>query len=450
MKKEWLPEYERMHDWELYGSNLQTEYRQSLEEGLDVENYKEVMEAVSNLPKGALKEEMGDALFSALQNAKKREDYPYQEPSTLKEIFALRRPYPIKEKFLDRDGLFEHLKGAWMGRICGCLLGKTVEGIKTDELVPFLKATDNFPMHRYILKTDLDKVDVKNYRYPFATRDYADNVDGMPADDDTNYLVLAQEVVARYGRDFTSFNMAQAWLDKQPKNAYCTAERVAYCNFIKGFMPPDSALYKNPFREWIGAQIRGDYFGYINPGKPEEAADMAFRDASISHIKNGIYGEMWVAAMLAVAAYTDDFESILRGGLAQIPYTSRLYEAISEILKVYKEGMSQKDCFALIHQKWDEYLPHDWCHTISNAMIVAASLLYGQGDYGKSVCMAVEAGFDTDCNGATVGSIIGMARGLYAIDEKWTSPIRDTLHTAIFDVNTVNITSRVEETLSHL
>lgn len=177
---------------------------------------------------------------------------------------------------------------------------------------------------------------------------------------------------------------------------------------------------------------------------------MAFRDASISHTKNGIYGEMFVAAMLAVAACTDNIEDIILGGLAQIPHTSRLHEAIMSVMDSFNGGASSAECFAKIHESFNEHSSHDWCHTISNAMIVAAALLYGNGDYGRSICMAVETGFDTDCNGATVGSIIGMAKGIDAIDEVWKKPINDTVHTSIFGVGTVSISSRVEKTLKHI
>lgn len=94
-----------------------------------------------------------------------------------------------------------------------------------------------------------------------------DEVSAMPMDDDTNYVVLAQILVDTYGRDFTPYDVSRVWLDYQKKDAYCTAERVAYRNFINGYVPPQSACYQNPFREWIGAQIRGDYYGYVNPGK---------------------------------------------------------------------------------------------------------------------------------------------------------------------------------------
>jgi ADP-ribosylglycohydrolase len=159
---------------------------------------------------------------------------------------------------------------------------------------------------------------------------------------------------------------------------------------------------------------------------------------------------MWVAAMIAVAANTDDVEKIILGGLAEIPNTSRLYESIISIIESYKSGISQKECFNIIHKKYDEHSAHGWCHTISNAMIVAASLLYGKGDFSRSICMAVEAGFDTDCNGATVGSILGMANGEHSIPSCWTEPINETLYTSIFGVGTVKISDCVEKTLNHL
>ena len=83
-------------------------------------------------------------------------------------------------------------------------------------------------------------------------------------------------------------------------------------------------------------------------------------------------------------------------------------------------------------------------------MIVAASLLYGNGDYGKSICMAVETGFDTDCNGATVGSVLGMANGIESIPKDWTEAINDTLHTPILGVGTVKISDRAKMTLEHI
>ena len=83
-------------------------------------------------------------------------------------------------------------------------------------------------------------------------------------------------------------------------------------------------------------------------------------------------------------------------------------------------------------------------------MIVVASLLFGDGDYGKSICLAVETGFDTDCNGATVGSIFGMTHGIKSIPEYWTKPINDKLETTVFGVGTVKISERAKLTLEHI
>jgi ADP-ribosylglycohydrolase len=83
-------------------------------------------------------------------------------------------------------------------------------------------------------------------------------------------------------------------------------------------------------------------------------------------------------------------------------------------------------------------------------MVVTASLLYGEGDYARSICMAVETGFDTDCNGATVGSVLGMLGGIDAIPSYWKDPINDTLYTNLIGMHRVNITECARKTLAHL
>ena len=307
--------------------------------------------------------------------------------------------------------LRSRIKGAWLGRICGCLLGKPVECWRTPEIIEIAKSQNNWPLHTY-LRYDEDMIR-KLGRESYLGAAWIDKLDGAaPSDDDTNYTSMAALcIVGRHGRDFTPADVAKEWIASQPKDAYCTAERRAFCNFMRGIMPPESATYKNPDREYIGAQIRADYFGYINPGDTETAADMAWRDASISHVKNGIYGEMFIAAMLARAAVSDDVEDVIRAGLNEIPAASRLAEAINEALDWHAQGLSADECFERIHKKYNEFDGYDWVHTISNAEIVTLCLLFAGDDCAKAICLAVDQGFDTDCNGATVGSIIGMMKG---------------------------------------
>ncbi|PWM74511.1 MAG: ADP-ribosylglycohydrolase family protein [Oscillospiraceae bacterium] len=443
------PPLENLNSYESYSSYIMTEYMQSYEEGKDIEPYKDVFQSIANLPHGKMKEKLCDVLYTVVMNCPQRSDYKYIEPSDLEEIKLLRRPHEVKGT-VDKSRLESKIHGAWMGRICGCMLGRTIEGIKTNELIPFLTETGNYPMKRYIYKSDINDEICKKYEYPFSQRFYADALDYMICDDDLNYVVLGQRLIDKYSRDFCSRDVSWLWLDSQGKCMYCTAERVAYHNFVAGFLPPESAIYKNPFREWIGAQIRGDYFGYINPGDPEKAAEMAYRDACISHVKNGIYGELFVAAALAVAAVTDNIEDIILGSLAQIPYSSRFYEAVMRVLENYKNGMPEEEAYKLIHDEYDEYTEHGWCHTLSNAMVVTASLLYGGGDYSRSICLAVQTGFDTDCNGATVGSILGMANGLESIPEYWGKRYNDKLETSIFEVGTVKISDCVKRTIEHI
>ncbi|MBQ8026912.1 MAG: ADP-ribosylglycohydrolase family protein [Clostridia bacterium] len=417
---------------------------------MDISSYHDLFATAAKMHYGCEKEQVADAVFNVISNASMMKDYPYDEPSDLESIKSLRKEHEFDKKCINGDIIHSKIEGAWLGRICGCLLGKPIEGIRTDELLPLLKDTDNYPMHRYILSNDITEEIQDKYLFCLEGKCWADTVDAAPIDDDTNYTVMAQLIIEKYGRDFTSNDVGRSWLALQPIEAYFTAERIAFCNMIDGYLPPDSAKYKNPCREWIGAQIRGDYYGYINPGDPETAADMAWRDASVSHVKNGIYGEMFVSAMLACAAVADSIKDVILGGLAQIPATSRLYRDVMHVFNNYINSVSAEETFAQIHEKYDEFTDHGWCHTLSNSMIVTAALLYGECDYGKSVCLAVQTGFDTDCNGATVGSVLGRLLGAEAIGDEWTRVINGKLKTSLIDVGTVEVEKLVAKTIKHI
>ncbi|MHC1696058.1 MAG: ADP-ribosylglycohydrolase family protein [Eubacteriales bacterium] len=449
--RHYLPNYSSMHKRELLSNNIKIEFRQLYDEGKDISQYKMLTGEIAALPVSKSKEDMCDNLCDILCATKSRADYDYYEPSTLDKIKEELRDSGISLNAANKDILEDKVRGAWLGRICGCLLGKPIEGIMSGELERLLKLTNNYPLRRYILFGEITDEMAASFDFPLKHRTYADMISAAPSDDDTNYTCMyALKLVERYGRDFTPSNVAQCWLDNQPKDAYCTAERVAFINFVNGYAPPVSAVHRNPFREWIGTQIRADYFGYINPGNPVLAAEMAWRDASISHVKNGIYGEMFVAAMLAAAAVCDSIADVIKCGLAQIPSGSRLYKEINDIIKMHAQDMSSAQCIELVHSRYDERDSHGWCHTIPNAMIVATALLYGELDYSKSICLAVQASFDTDCNGATVGSIVGMMIGAKNIPEVWTKPINGKLETSIFGVGTVSVSELVDVTMKHM
>jgi hypothetical protein len=140
---------------------------------------------------------------------------------------------------------------------------------------------------------------------------------------------------------------------------------------------------------------------------------------------------MWVAAMLAAAPGERDVRGIIETGLSEIPTKCRLEEGIRDVLDWHAQNTSYAKAVDCLHQRWDESNAHDWCHTIPNAQIVALGLLYGEGDFEKSVTRAVYPCFDTDCNGATVGSIVGMILGAKALPSKWTGIMNDIIHTGL-------------------
>ena len=432
----------------LISEDLFIQWEQLRDEGKDVSRFEEICRVTSEKTGTEGYDALAEKLVFAMQNAKTVEGYQYDEPSELESIRALRPEGKHGyEKTPKTDELEEKIRGGWLGRIAGCLLGKPVEGFTRAKLEKLLKATNNYPLSRYIKACDIAPELMEELGLDPAAC-WADKIGGTaPLDDDTNYTVLALRIVEYFGRDFTYQNIADAWLGWLPPFGVYTAERAAYRNMMLGIKPPATAAFCNPYREWIGAQIRADLFGYICPGDCEKAACLAWRDASVSHVKNGIYGEMFVSAMISAAAVCADINEIIESGLREIPARSRLAENIRRVIKRHAEGARCEDVIAEIHTLYDETDRHGWCHVIPNAMIVTAALLYGNGDYARSVCTAVGAAFDTDCNGATVGSILGVMNGAKSIPREWTDPFGGKLTTAITGMNEVTVDELVSRTL---
>ncbi|NLZ37089.1 MAG: ADP-ribosylglycohydrolase family protein [Clostridiales bacterium] len=445
----WQYYYDKMGSWLDFAREIETEYRQCLFEGRDVVKYKPFVDLINTMPSTEEKDIMADAMYKTLQMTPLRSDFTYIEPSDLggiKDARPDRRKQKVSLTEEEIDGLIPKIKGAWYGRVCGCLLGKPVEGWRTGNIQKYAEAQNNWPLTRY-LKKDEEKCRELGQ---WSGGTFIDTVNGIaPSDDDTNYTVTAMKLIERYGKSFKPEDVAFEWITNATIWAYCTAERVAYRNLIAGLKPPESAVYHNPYREFIGAQIRGDYFGYIAPGDPEFAAEMAWRDASISHIKNGIYGEMFVAAALAWAAVCDDPVEVILAGLGEVPKNSRFFNEVNDILELYHAGKPIDEASKMISSRYDEKIGFDWCYTVSNAMIVAAAVLWGN-DYTDAVCWSVMQGFDTDCNGATVGSIWGMMHGAESIPEEWTAPTGGRLRTDIKGYYEVSIDEMADTTIRHI
>ena len=305
----------------LRSDDLKTELRQLEDEGRDNSSlnssFEELIELGDEELSSAVNQRRAGELLDAAQQLRMRRGYGFREPSDLAAIRKLVSGRPGAETRLSDKTLEDKLLGAWLGRCAGCLLGKPIEISRTKELWGFLKMTSQWPLNDYI-KFDVTGEAAESYPRLAAMKIF-DTLNHMPADDDTDYTLAGLLILKSKGAAFTPADVARFWMFNIPLLRTYTAERVAYRNLAMGIQPPASASYRNPYREWIGARIRADAFGYVSIGNPERAAEFAWRDASISHTRNGIYGEMLVAAMIAMAPFCDNVESILEAGLRGDP-----------------------------------------------------------------------------------------------------------------------------------
>ncbi len=193
-------------------------------------------------------------------------------------------------------------------------------------------------------------------------------------DDDLDYTILNLLLYEEKGDFFTTLDVGKKWLVSLPYGLTYTAERAVYRNLVLGLEPPETANYLNPFREWIGAQIRADLWGNVSPGDPEKASLLAYKDASQSHTKNGIYGEMFFAAAIVAAFSLDSPEEVILEALKAIPRRSRFAEVVKRVLSLYRAGVSWEEA---VFRILEEYSYHP-IHTLNNAALVVVAFLMGR------------------------------------------------------------------------
>ena len=239
----------------------------------------------------------------------------------------------------------------------------------------------------------------------------------VPNDDLDLQVVWAMTIAAQPKPVVNSQILAEAWLKNVgfPWDEYAVAIR----NLKNGIRPPFSGSYDNWFVDGMGCAIRSEIWACLAPGDPERAAKFAYEDACVDHDGDGMWAEVFLAAMESAAFVENDVRKIIEIGKEQIPAGLKLRTGIEDAIRWFDEKPEFDYLFDKIMKK---YKSDNFTDVKVNFPIMVAGLLLGNGDFSKSICDAVNFGEDTDCTGATVGSILGIMNP-DGIPEKWLAPI---------------------------
>lgn len=377
------------------------------------------------------------------REARLRPDWPYDEPDALEDI--LRRMPKGPRRAMPAEGeLAVRISGMWLGRCAGCTVGKPVEGMTTTQVRRYLRDADAWPLRGYIPAGGPlpDGVPALNPSWPEAT---LGNVDGVPRDDDIDYTILALHLLETRGRGFARGDVAHSWLDMLPFLQVFTAERAVYRNLVAGIPADEAAGVRNPYREWIGALIRADLFGAVCPGDPAQAVRLAHADASLTHTGNGLYGAMWVAALVAEALVSHSVAQAVERSLLWVPHGSRLRAALDRVVGMHAVERSWDDVIVWIDEEFRE---HSWVHVLNNAAVIAAGLLWGGDDAEAAIGLTVQAGYDTDSAAATVGSVVGAVLGREALPDELVAPLGTRVRSAVRGYDGVDIDDLAARTVA--
>lgn len=310
---------------------------------------------------------------------------------------------------LTRTELSDKIRGGWAGQTIGVVFGAPVEFKFTGTTIQDYQP---IPWSEHYVKYWWDK---------------------KPGlfDDIYNDLTFV-ETFEREGLDCSQDTLANRFAYADYHLAH--ANQAARYNIRNGIMPPASGNWvNNPHADDIDFQIESDFIGLMAPGLAPEAMELASRVGHIMNSGDGFYGGAFVAGLYSAAFVCDTPEKVLDMALSNIPEQSQFYQCINDVRELHKKNPNDwQQCWFEIHKKWNKdvgcpkgvFLSFNIDAKI-NAAYVAIGLLYGDGDFSKSLDIAARCGQDADCNPSTVGGVLGVMKGFSGIPAFWSKPLSE-------------------------
>ena len=282
-----------------------------------------------------------------------------------------------------------------------------------------------------------DFLDVKGYTTPKG--------EPLPNDDLDLQLVWLHDIEKIGIGQINTNRLAESWLSfiMPHWNEY----GICKANMRRGLESPICGEYKNEWKNSNGAWIRTEIWACLQPGRPDVALSFAIEDALVDHgCGEGTYAAAFVAALQSTAFVVKDIRDCIEVAYSKIPEDCRVAKSVRLAIESYEKGLDLRTARDLIlNSNMD--IGDGWMEAPSNIGYTILGLLYGEGDFKKSVLAAVNCGDDTDCTAGTVGATLGIMGGMAAIPEDWREYIGDAIITKCIDRTTC---SRIPNTCTEL
>lgn len=267
----------------------------------------------------------------------------------------------------------------------------------------------------------------------FDVKDFVSEKGKIIPNDDLDLQLVWLVALERNGPyNLTSSTLAEYWVDLIPP--HWGEYGVCKGNLRCGILPSASGeLNNNRWKDSNGAWIRSEIWACTAPGFPQIAVKYAYMDACIDHgMGEGTYAALFTTAMESIAFREKDIKKIITEALEYVPKTSRIYKSVSYIMTAYESGVDWKTAREKLMEMDSDI--GTWMAP-ANVGYVIIGLLYGEGDFKKSMLTAVNCGDDTDCTAATLGAFFGILGGSEIIPKDWLDKIGDKIDTVAVDAS---------------